>query len=84
MAHDPEMGGDTTPLLATAQGMFAGHVKHDVVIVDRYEPGQLPWLPRATAIILLYPDCPTSRCGIVDLLHPSEANTPRCRCMKNI
>ena len=35
MAYDPDMGGDTALLLALAQGMFSGHVRRDVVVVDR-------------------------------------------------
>jgi hypothetical protein len=73
------MGGDTATLLAAAQGMFAGHVLKDTTVVELFEPGELPWLPRATAIILLWPEHPGSRCGIVDLRHPSESGTPRCK-----
>jgi hypothetical protein len=86
MADDPAMGGDTTPLLAMMNGAFAGHVHKDCVVVERHGPGWKPWLPRATAIILLDPTAPGSRCGIIDLLDPSEAGTtrcgnPLCRCM---
>lgn len=86
MPYDPDMAGDPSLLLAVAHSMFSGHVRRDTVVVDCYPPGHRPWLPRATAVILLWPDSPGSRCGIVDLLHLSEAGTPRCgnsecRCM---
>lgn len=68
--------------------MFSGHVSKDVVIVKRYEPHELPWLPRAMITILLFPGDREGegRCGVVNLLHFSERNTPRCgspdcRCM---
>lgn len=80
---------DASLALAAMGGAFAGHVRKDAVVVETLGPGELPHLPRATAIILLDPKCPGSRCGIVDLLHPSEAGTPRCgnpecRCMTEV
>jgi hypothetical protein len=88
MAYDPDMGGDTGPLLAAMGGVFAGHVRRDVVVVETWGPGETPWCPRATIVFLLDPDAPGSRCGAVDLLHPSESGSPRCgapecRCMAN-
>jgi hypothetical protein len=86
MAYDPDMGGDTAPLLAAFNNGFAGHIRAEAEVVERFPPGSRPWLPRATVIFLLYPGEPESRCGVPDLLHPSEAKTPRCgnsicRCM---
>lgn len=78
---------DARLVLAVANDMFAGHVSKDAVIVAKYEPNELPWLPRAVITILLNPEMPGSRCGVVDLLHPSELYRPRCgasdcRCMQ--
>jgi hypothetical protein len=86
VSYDPNLDGDPSLLLAVFAGAFAGHVRKDTVVVETIEPGVKPWLPRATAIILLDRNQPGSRCGIVDLLHPSERGTPRCgdpncRCM---
>jgi hypothetical protein len=90
VAYDPEMGGDTAPLLHAFNGAFGGHVRNDAVCAESYEPNALGQGCRACVTILLYPNDPPGqqgRCTIVDLLHLSEAKTPRCgnpecRCMR--
>ena len=67
--------------------MMAGHIPATTPIIDRYAPGCRPWLPRAIAVFYLYPETREGRCGVIDLLHPSERHTPRCgvpgcRCMQ--
>lgn len=86
MAYDPEMGGDTALVLSLANCMFGGHIRRDAVLVEKYDRRKMPWVGRCNLVMLLYPDCRTSRCGIVDLLDPREwdkprCGDPRCRCM---
>lgn len=63
---------------------FSGHIPKDTVIIRKSDPSGNR---RAIVLYHLYPKTQEGRCGAVDLLHPSERNTPRCnnpdcRCMQ--
>ena len=80
--------GSAAPLLLAMNDLFAGHIYKDAGIADSYEPGFRPWIPRATIVIYLWPETKQGRCGVIDLLHPTELHRPRCgeltcRCMQS-
>lgn len=82
--------GDPRFALALMNNSFAGHIHKDAVLAESYEPDELAAFHRATVIVLLNPEGPPGqqgRCGVVDLLHAAERDTPRCgnqecRCMQ--
>jgi hypothetical protein len=74
----PFIRPDFAPVLASFNSMFGGHVPRSTMFVDKYDRKQMPWVGRCNLVMLLYPDCRTSRCGVVDLLEPREWDRPRC------
>lgn len=81
--------GTIQPFVEGFLDFFGGHIPADTLIWEYQEPGIYSWLDRPTIIIGYPPEFPRAqqgRCGVINLLHPLEQETPRCgkpecRCM---